>query len=68
MNWAPIFFLILAVVLWLDVLIFIVRLPHFKRELKYINMEIERSSDKERAYLKGCKRRLILSAILFSTY
>ncbi len=56
------------VVLLGDLLIFLLKSPAFKRELRYINMEIARSDADEGAYWKKCKRRLILSAFLFSTY
>jgi hypothetical protein len=42
-------------------LIFLVRYSDFSHELKYLNCEIQRSTEKEREYYKKRKRRLILS-------
>ena len=59
---------ILGVVLLSDIFTFILKYPAFKRELKYINMEIGRSDPDEVAYLKRCKKKLIISAFFFSHY
>lgn len=46
----------------------VIRLPEFKRELWYINMEIERSDEEEQRMWKKKKRRLLLSLIPFVKY
>ena len=59
---------ILGVILFSDLLAFLLNYPAFKRELKYINMEIGRSEPDEMVYWKWCKKKLILSAFFFSYY
>ena len=44
------------------------RLPEFKRELWYINMEIERSDEEEKQVWKKQKQKLLLSLIPFVKY
>jgi len=46
----------------------VIFLSDFRKELKYINFEINRSSGKERRYWKWKKRRLWLSLIPFVRY
>lgn len=46
----------------------VIRLPEFKRELWYINMEIERSDEEEQRMWKKKKRKLLLSLIPFVKY
>ena len=46
----------------------VIRLPEFKRELWYINMEIERSDEAEKLMWKKKKRKLLLSLIPFVKY
>lgn len=47
---------------------FRIRLQGFKRELWYINMEIERSDEEEKLVWKKKKRKLLLSLIPFVRY
>ena len=61
---AGIFLLLLLV----DLFVFIIHYPAFNRELRYLNIEIGRAEEDDRLYLKRRKRRLILSAILFSKF
>ena len=60
----------LAACLLVGVLIvfLVIRLPEFKRELWYINMEIERSDEEEKLIWKKKKRKLLLSLIPFVKY
>ncbi|MBR2464379.1 MAG: hypothetical protein IKB41_02960 [Clostridia bacterium] len=60
----------LAACLLVGVLIvfLVIRLPEFKRELWYINMEIERSDEEEKLLWKKKKRKLLLSLIPFVRY
>ena len=60
----------LAACLLVGVLIvfLVIRLPEFKRELWYINMEIERSDEEEKLVWKKKKRKLLLSLIPFVRY
>ncbi|MBR2010797.1 MAG: hypothetical protein IKA06_03515 [Clostridia bacterium] len=46
----------------------VMRLPEFKRELWYINMEIERSDEEEKQVWKKQKQKLLLSLIPFVKY
>ena len=59
---------ILGVVLLSNLLVFLLNYPAFKRELKYINMEIGRSDPDEAVYWKQCKKKLIISAFFFLRY
>ncbi len=60
----------LAACLLVGVLIvfLVIRLPEFKHELWYINMEIERSDEEEKLLWKKKKRKLFLSLIPFVKY
>jgi len=60
--------MLLGLVAWIDLIVFLLKYPIFKRELRYINMEILRSDYDERKYWEYCKKRLIISAFLFSRY
>ncbi len=60
--------ILLGLAVWIDLIVFLLKYPTFKRELRYINMEILRSDDDERKYWEYCRRRLIISAFLFSRY
>ena len=61
------FLIIVFVVLMLALLIcrIVIRFERLKRELKYVNLEIGRTSGSERKYWKKKKRRLWLSLIPF---
>ena len=61
------FLIIVFVVLMLALLIcrIVIRFERLKRELKYVNLEIGRTSGSERDYWKKKKRRLWLSLIPF---
>jgi hypothetical protein len=64
-----IFFIILALVLFLCVLVVIVQyINDFTRELKYLNMEISRSRGAEREHWLRRRRKLWLSIIPFVKY
>ncbi len=47
---------------------FAIRYTDFKRELRYINMEMERSDEEERCLWKKEKQKLLLSLIPFVRY
>lgn len=40
----------------------------FRRELRYLNSEINRTSGREQRYWIGCRRRLWLSLLPFRSY
>lgn len=57
--------LFIGAIIFLIIVRFALRLEGFKRHLKYINMEISRTSGSERKYWQKQKRRLFLSLIPF---
>lgn len=59
---------ILGIVLVYVANFFVTQYEDFKRELRYINMEIERSDEDEKRLWKKQKQKLILSLIPFVRY
>lgn len=47
---------------------FLAQWKDFQRELRYINMEIQRNTGRERAHWEKKRRRLLLSLIPFVRY
>ena len=57
--------LIVVIVLAYVTIFLIMKFPEWKRELKYINMELLRAEGGERRHWKRCKKRLLLSILPF---
>lgn len=60
-------FALVAVLLVYSVMV-IIRVPFFKRELKHINIELERSDREEMIFWKYRKKRLYLFLFFFLRY
>lgn len=61
-------FVILGFLLAYAVCFFVMRYPEFRRELKYINMEIKRSDEVQRRIWKKKKKKLFRSLLPFVRY
>lgn len=64
-SFEPLLIVLIVVLACAFAFIFVEIFTNFTQELKYINMEIRRSSDRERKYWVRKRRKLLLSLIPF---